>query len=116
MLRQLKTLARAGAPGTPVQNAWGLLRSEMKRRQARIAFRRRRRPPFLPSGMLIALMRSDYRPPDAVRYDPDGLVLRAEEKLAQMQARLPLAQCRTCGTGLLGRDGPRRLARRGHVA
>jgi len=117
MLRQLKTLARAVAPA-PVQNAWGHLRSEMKRRQARIAFEGATAgPSFLPAGMLIALMRSDYRPPDAVRYDPDGLVLRAEEKLAQMQARLPLAQCRTC-VELGCWDGMvlAALAKRGHVA
>ena len=117
MLRQLKTLARAVAPA-PVQNAWGHLRSEMKRRQARIAFEGATAgPSFLPAGMLIALMRSDYRPPDAVRYDPDGLVLRAEEKLAQMQARLPLAQCRTC-VELGCWDGMvlGALAKRGHVA
>ena len=90
----------------------------MKRRQARIAFEGATTgPSFLPPGMLIALMRSDYRPPDAVRYDPDGLVLRAEEKLAQIQARLPLAQCRTC-VELGCWDGMvlAALAKRGHLA
>ncbi len=117
MLRQLKALARAVAPA-PVQNAWGLLRREMKRRHARIAFEGATAgPSYLPPGMLIALMRSGYRPPDVVRYDPDGLVLRAGEKLVQMQARLPLARCRRC-VELGCWDGMvlAALAERGHVA
>jgi SAM-dependent methyltransferase len=116
MLRQLKTLARVVAPA-PVKNAWGLVRREMKRRQARIAFEGGATGPlFLPPGELNALMRRGYRPPDAIRYDPNGLVLRAEEKIAQMQARLPLSQCRTC-VELGCWDGMvlAALARRGHV-
>ena len=117
MLRQLKTIARAVAPA-PVKSAWGHLSSEMKRRRARIAFEGATiGPSFLPPGMLIPLMRSGYRPPDPVRYDPDGLVLRAQEKVAWIQARLPLAQCRTC-VELGCWDGMvlAALAQRGHVA
>jgi SAM-dependent methyltransferase len=117
MLQQLKTLARVVAP-TPVKNAWGLLRREMKRRQARIAFEGATAGPlFLPPGTLSALMRSGYRPPDTIRYDPDGLVLRADEKVGRIQERLPLTPCRTC-LELGCWDGMvlAALARRGHLA
>lgn len=117
MLRQLKTIARAVAPA-PVKNAWGHLSSEMKRRRARIAFEGAMTgPSYLPPDALSGLMRREYRPPDAIRYDPDGLVLRAEEKVAWIQARLPLAQCGAC-TELGCWDGMvlAALAQRGHVA
>jgi hypothetical protein len=87
MWPQLKALARVVAP-TPVKNAWGLLRREMKRRRARIAFEGETAGPlFLPPGTLSALMRSGYGPPDTIRYNPDGLV-GAPEKVAWIQARL----------------------------
>jgi SAM-dependent methyltransferase len=117
MLRQLKTIARAVAPA-PVKNAWGHLSSEMKRHRARIAFEGALTgPSYLPPDALSGLMRREYRPPDAIRYDPDGLVLRAEEKVAWIQARLPLAQCGAC-VELGCWDGMvlAALAQRGHVA
>lgn len=96
MLRQLKTVARAVAPA-PVKNAWGRFYGEMKIRRAREAFAGTSvEPSFLPSEALSTLMGRGYRPPDVIRYDPHGLVLRAQEKVARLEARLPLESCRVC--------------------
>ena len=96
VLEQLKSLARAVAP-VPVRVAWGRLYGGVKVRRARAAFEAGGDgPAFLPAEALGGLMRRGYRPPGAIRYDPDGLVLRAEEKRAQLAARVPLDECRVC--------------------
>lgn len=96
MLRHLKTIARAVAPA-PVTTAWGQLYGEMKVRRARMAFEGTATgPSFLPADALRVLMGRGYRPPDVIRYDAHGLTMRAREKIAQIDARVPLARCRVC--------------------
>lgn len=69
----------------------------MKVRRARMAFEGAATgPSFLSPDTLRALVRRGYRPPDVIRYDPHGLVLRAQEKVSQIEARVPLEQCRVC--------------------
>jgi 2-polyprenyl-6-hydroxyphenyl methylase/3-demethylubiquinone-9 3-methyltransferase len=116
-LTELKTIARAVAP-SPVRSAWGRFYGDVKLRRARAAFERAGSgPPFLPIDTLPELMRRGYRPPDPVRYDAEGLVLRARDKRRQLAARVPLAECRVCvelgcwdGMALAALAGPGRLA------
>lgn len=97
MIRALKQIARAIAPA-PVRSAWGTMYGDVKVRRARKAFDRRasERGTFLPADLLPALMRRGYRPPDVIRYDADGLVERAREKVGQIAARLPLDRIHAC--------------------
>lgn len=117
MLRRLKTLARAVAP-PPVKAAWGRVYGEMKVRRARTAFESGLKgPAFLSSDQLRRLMTRGYRPPPPIRYDADGLVDRAAEKISQLGARVPLDKCRVsvelgCWDGMVLSA----LATRGKVA
>ena len=98
MLRHLKQLARSVAP-MPIRNAWGSVYGHAKARRARKAFEA---PDdlgggrVLPIDALTGLMRRGYQPPGVIRYDPDGLNARAREKVAQLEARVPLEHCRSC--------------------
>jgi SAM-dependent methyltransferase len=95
-LAELKTIARAVAP-SPVKAAWGRIYGDMKLRRARIAFEQGAGgAPFLPAGKLPELMQRGYRPPDEVRYDAEGLVIRAREKREQLRVSVPLERCRVC--------------------
>ncbi len=72
--------------------AWGRTVAGIKVRRARQAFERPgERGQYLPAALLPILMRDGFRPPDVVRYDPEGLVIRAEEKIAQLTARVSIA-------------------------
>jgi SAM-dependent methyltransferase len=94
MLRQLKSIARTVAP-QPVKATWGRVYGGMKVRRARTAFDASPPgPPYLGAPDLERLMRQGYRPPGAIRYDPEGLVERAREKVSQLDARVPLDACR----------------------
>jgi SAM-dependent methyltransferase len=96
MLRHLKSIARTVAPA-PVQSTWGRVYGDLKIRRARAAFESAADgPSFLPAAAIDRLMQRGFLPPGVVRYDPDGLALRAAEKLDQLEARVPLDRCGTC--------------------
>jgi SAM-dependent methyltransferase len=97
MVRQLKTIARAVAPH-PVRRAWGTVYGRMKIRRARRAFETAQATPirYLEVQHLNALMRRGYRPPEVVRYDADGLLLRAQEKVDRISRAIPLGSVRDC--------------------
>ena len=97
MCRQLKTIAGAVAPA-PVRNAWGHLYGALKVRRARKAFERCTNGTarsFLPKDAIAVLMRQGYRPPDPVRYDAEGLLERANEKVAQLSRVIDWSGVRT---------------------
>jgi SAM-dependent methyltransferase len=98
MLQQLKRLARSVAP-MPIRNAWGSVYGHAKARRARKVFDAvddLGSGRILPIDALTALMRRGYEPPGVIRYDPEGLSERASEKVRQLEARVPLEQCRSC--------------------
>jgi SAM-dependent methyltransferase len=97
VVHQLKTIARAVAP-PPVRRAWGTLYGRVKIRRARRAFETADAgsAAYLDADHLNALMRRGYRPPGAVRYDPEGLVVRAQEKIARLREVLDLDSVRSC--------------------
>lgn len=98
MIRQLKNAARAIAP-MPIRNAWGTVYGHAKTRRARRAFHAvdgSERGPVLPIEALSELMRRGYEAPGVIRYDPDGLVLRAREKVDRLAGRVPLDRVRSC--------------------
>lgn len=86
LVGQLKTVARAVAPH-PLRTAWGRFYGGVKVRRARRAFDDATPGDrtFLPPAVLAQLMQRAYVPPDRVRYDADGLVDRANEKVARLQ-------------------------------
>jgi SAM-dependent methyltransferase len=107
---QFKAVARAVAPA-PVRSAWGRVYGSLKIHRARRAFESsepsRGGSAYLPPEMLDVLMRRSYVPPDRVRYDPDGLVLRSREKVAQLERVCNLSQVQTavelgCWDGMVG--------------
>jgi SAM-dependent methyltransferase len=93
---QLKAVARAIAP-RPVRLAWGRLYGGVKVRRARRAFQNAvpRNGSFLPPAALERLMARSFMPPDRVRYDEEGLVLRSTEKVAQLERAFDLSGVRT---------------------
>ncbi len=92
---QLKTVARAVAP-RPLRTVWGRFYGGVKVRRARRAFADAGPgdAAFLPPAVLSQLMQRAYVPPDRVRYDADGLVDRANQKIAQLQRIVDLATVR----------------------
>ena len=96
MLRGLKTIARAVAPPS-ARMAWGRVYGDMKVRRAQAAFASGPPgPSFLNVEQLQVLMKRGYRPPPPIRYDADGLLDRADEKLLQLERRVKLDECRVC--------------------
>src|SRR5260370_8296660 len=92
----LKKLAKAILP-TPVKSALARTYAGYKIRRARVAFVAcRQGPTFLPVEFLDRFMRAGYRPPDPIRYDPEGLELRAREKVGILQQRVPLGKWHNC--------------------
>ena len=105
---QLKAAARAVAP-TPVRSAWGRLYGAVKVRRARRALDQApvSTEAFLQAQVLDEMMRRTYVPPAPVRYDPEGLVLRAQEKVAQLERVIDLSTVQTavelgCWDGMVG--------------
>jgi SAM-dependent methyltransferase len=97
MTRQLKTLAGSVAPA-PLRHAWGQVYGALKVRRARKAFDRSAGTAggsFLPHDAIAALIHEGYRPPDPIRYDPDGLLARAREKVAAMSQVVDWSLVRT---------------------
>lgn len=95
--RQLKTIADAVAPA-PVRNAWGHLYGALKVHRARKAFERctdSTARSFLPNDAIAVLMHQGYRPPEPVRYDAEGLLERANEKVAQLSRVIDWSGVRT---------------------
>jgi SAM-dependent methyltransferase len=97
VLRHLRDIARAVAP-PPVRRVWGTLYGQVKIRRARRAFEMAEpgSAAYLDAADLSALMGRGYRPPGIVRYDAEGLRLRAQEKLARLQRVIDLSSVRRC--------------------
>jgi SAM-dependent methyltransferase len=51
-------------------------------------------PAFLPADQVSVLMNRGYQPPDVIRYDPAGLVERADQKLRQITSLVDLTAVR----------------------
>ncbi len=85
-------MARTLSP-RPVKAAWGQVYGRMKVRRARQALgvNGTKVPAYLTSDMLSGLMALDYVPPAAIRYDPEGLVERAAEKVSQLARDVDLS-------------------------
>src|SRR5262245_23674642 len=97
MITKLKSIARVVAP-RPVKTAWGEWYGPQKVRRARSAFESTNpavAASYLAMDDFTRLIETGFRPPDPVRYDPEGLALRAQEKLGQLAARVSLRSCRT---------------------
>jgi SAM-dependent methyltransferase len=98
MLYHLKRFARSVAP-MPIRHAWGSVYGHAKARRARKAFEAaddRGGGRVLSIDALTGLMRRGYEPPGVIRYDAEGLIERAREKVGQLEARVPLERCRSC--------------------
>jgi SAM-dependent methyltransferase len=96
MLHRVKMIAQAVAPA-PIRRAWGAVYGRAKIARARRAFSNARGgPSFLSADALDDLMRRGYVEPETIRYDPEGLVVRAAEKVAQISSRVPLDRIRSC--------------------
>jgi SAM-dependent methyltransferase len=96
MITQLKSFGRAVAPRR-VTLAWGRWYGAQKIRRARAAFDATNpacAAAYIGVDEFARLMESGFRPPDPVRYDAEGLTLRATEKTSQLAARVPLGRCR----------------------
>jgi SAM-dependent methyltransferase len=97
MITQMKSFGRAVAP-RPVTMAWGRWYGAQKIRRARAAFESTNpacAATYIGVDEFTRLMEMGFRPPDPVRYDAEGLALRATEKIGQLSARVPLRRCRT---------------------
>jgi SAM-dependent methyltransferase len=97
MITRLKSIARVVAP-RPVKTAWGGWYGSQKVRRARAAFESTNpavAAAYIEIDEFTRLMETGFLPPDPVRYDPEGLTVRAAEKLGQLAARVPLDRCRT---------------------
>lgn len=95
-LQHVKRAARAIAP-MPILHLWGRIHGARKIRRARRAFEgagTNGAGRVLPADALPALMRRGYEPPGVIRYDADGLIERAREKVGQLAARVPIDGCR----------------------
>jgi SAM-dependent methyltransferase len=96
MLQQVKRFARAIAP-QPLLLAWGKARARAKILRARQAFDSAGDGGrTLPLEALDGLMRRGYQAPGVIRYDPEGLVVRAMEKVERLGQRVPLADGESC--------------------
>jgi SAM-dependent methyltransferase len=105
---QLRILARRVLPPS-IRSVWGRIDGPAKVRRARRAFDAAEPGDggFLPPAMLTTLMARGYAPPDRVRYDPDGLVARADDKILRLQRVVDLGTVRTalelgCWDGMVG--------------
>ncbi len=92
MTAPLKRIARDLAP-EPLLALWGRWHGAKKIAravEALAAIAEPREPRYLPSAALDELMAAGYREPAPVRYDPEGLALRAADKVEQLAAAVPL--------------------------
>ena len=80
-----------------IQNFLGGIYGNLKIKKARRAFENCPKSSiYLKKSMLRELMESGYREPGAIRYDSEGLELRAKEKIGQIKNRVPLRDCSSC--------------------
>jgi SAM-dependent methyltransferase len=92
----LKKVAKAILPNA-AKEALVRTYSAYKTRRASEAFAAcRQGPTFLRAELIDRFMRAGYRPPDPIRYDPEGLEMRAREKVTILQERVPLGECLDC--------------------
>jgi SAM-dependent methyltransferase len=88
----IKSAARALPAGSPVRRTLTVAYGDWKIRRARHALQRAGAgaPEYLPGELLPALMNKGFRPPDVVRYDPEGLLLRARAKIDRLSTTVGL--------------------------
>jgi SAM-dependent methyltransferase len=110
MIRQLKTLGRRVLPQS-AQLVWGRAYGQLKVHRAHraLAAGRPAGPVYLAPAELDALMRDGYRPPLPIRYDPEGLVKRAAEKVRRLEQKIDLSSIESalelgCWDGMVARD------------
>ena len=92
MIGTLKRVARAVSP-PPARRAWGRMYGQRKIRKARKVFESSatsEMPVHLSLDDLPALISRGYQPPDVIRYDPAGLVERADRKMQQIERAVDL--------------------------
>jgi ubiquinone/menaquinone biosynthesis C-methylase UbiE len=94
-IANLKKVARRVLPDG-MKDSLVRARGFWKERRARRAFAACAAGPTYLGVEHIDKLISNYRPPDAIRYDPDGLKQRAHEKILKLQDRIPLKQCQDC--------------------
>lgn len=97
MLSTLKHIIREHAPA-PARHGLARAYGAMKIHRARRAFAAaaaRPRSDWLAPAELDALIRRGFRPPPQIRYDPEGLAVRANEKVAHMGALVQLQRVNT---------------------
>lgn len=114
--RLIRSAARALPAASPVRRTLTVAYGDWKIRRARRALQRNGAgaPAFLSPDLLPALMAEGFRQPDAVRYDPEGLRLRAREKVERLSNLVGLAGVQRAlelgsWDGMVGRE----LAERG---
>jgi SAM-dependent methyltransferase len=112
----MKSAVRVLPAGSPVRRTLTGAYGDWKIRRARRTLQREGggRPSYLSRELLPALIAEGFRPPDAVRYDPEGLLLRAKEKVERLSSLIGFAGVRHAlelgaWDGMVGRE----LAERG---
>lgn len=112
----VRTASRLMPANSQVRQTLTVAYGDWKVRRARRALQRAGAalPEFLPRERLPALMSEGFQPPPAVRYDPEGLRLRAVEKVERLSAMVGLDGVRRtlelgAWDGMVGRE----LAQRG---
>src|SRR5262249_19492929 len=89
---ETKQCARRHA-AAPVTLLWGRWYGAVKKHRARTALASAScpsHPQYLPIGELDKLMAFGYRPPDEIRYDPEGLSERAAAKVEALARSVPI--------------------------
>jgi SAM-dependent methyltransferase len=88
----VRTASRVLPASWPVRRTLTIAYGDWKIRRARRALQRAGTalPEFLPRELLPALMAEGFQPPPVVRYDPEGLRLRAVEKVERLSAMVGL--------------------------
>jgi len=119
MAAPLKRIARDIAP-EPLLTLWGRWYGAKKIARAVDALAAAGptcQPRYLPASALDELMAAGYREPAPVRYDEEGLALRAADKIEQLAAAVPLSGvARTLELGCWDGMVAAALARRGAAA
>jgi SAM-dependent methyltransferase len=92
----IKSAARALPAGSPVRRTLTVAYGDWKIRCARRTLQREGggQPAYLSPDLLPSLIAENFRPPDVVRYDSEGLLLRAKEKVERLSGGVGLAGVR----------------------
>ena len=117
MSTMLRRAAKLLLPG-PAKQAASAWYGRIKMERARKAFAAAETADgFLPPAELESLMKDGHRAPEVIRYDPEGLTLRAAEKAGQIAGRVDLQKINAslelgCMDGMVAAE----LAKRGLAA